>query len=93
MARKRSSNPDVLDRQSFTLLWTLYALPGRIYLWFRYILAPKGKVFATSRQARSPIVVFFYSTIFWLIIGFCIYIYYTESGANQTVSYSQGYTS
>lgn len=61
-------SPDVLDRQNRSVLGFLYLLPGRAYLWFRYILAPKGRVFATARRARSPIVSFVMSTLFWIAV-------------------------
>ena len=70
-------NPDNLDGQSHNTFWTLYFFPGKVILWFRYILAPKGKVFATSRQARSPIVSFFVATLFWAFVAWVAYANYT----------------
>ena len=83
MARKRV-HPDVLDRQSYNLFTTLFMLPGRIILWFRYIGAPKGRVFATSRQARSPVVTWFISLLFWALVIFVTYLSLT---GDYTIAY------
>ena len=68
-----AKHPDVLDRQSYGAFMTLYMIPGRIWLWFRYILAPRGSVFKTARRARSPVYTFFVSTVFWILTGLFVY--------------------
>jgi hypothetical protein len=73
-----AKHPDILDRQTYGPLMTLYMLPGRIWLWLRYITAAKGKVFKTARRARSPIYTFFVSTIIWSLLGFCTYSIYVN---------------
>lgn len=75
MARKKV-HPDTLDRQSYGGFMTFYMIPGRIWLWLSYIRAPKGKVFSTSRKARSPIYTFFISSCFWAFIGYSLYLGY-----------------
>jgi len=57
-------NPDNLNGNRTTI----FNFPGKVILWFSYIGAKKGKVFASARRARSPIVTNFYSLIFWSIV-------------------------
>lgn len=88
MAKRR--NPDNLDGQSHNLFWTLYVLPGKVLLWFRYISAPKGNVFGTARQARSPIVSFLVATLFWAL--FLPFMYVAATGAyDQSQTYVEEY--
>ena len=44
-------------------------LPGRLILWVNYMFPKKGftEVVKSSRHARSPIMTFIVSTVFWLI--------------------------
>jgi hypothetical protein len=75
-----SKKKNVLSRDNLSgieanYFWTIYLLPAKIILWFRYIAAPKGKVFATARQAKSPIVTFLTATLFWLCFVYIAYEY------------------
>lgn len=78
MTAKRPVSPDVLDRQRRSALGMIYLFPGRAYLWLRYIGAPKGRVFATARQARSPIISFVTSTVFWIVAIFLLDSFYLD---------------
>ncbi|MDC1297652.1 SPOR domain-containing protein [Octadecabacter sp.] len=75
-----SKKKNVLSRDNLSGIeannfWTIYLLPAKIILWFRYIAAPKGKVFATARQAKSPIVTFLTATLFWFSFLYIAYGY------------------
>ena len=88
MAKRR--NPDNLDGQSHNLFWSIYVFPGKVILWFRYISAPKGKVFGTARQARSPIISFFVATLFWALSFLFTYVVVTGP-QNQSQTYVEEY--
>ena len=52
----------------------LYLFPGRLILWLQYMFPSKGyaKVRQSSRHARSPIMTFLYSSIFWGVLIYLI---------------------
>lgn len=52
----------------------LYLFPGRLILWLHYMFPSKGysKVRQSSRHARSPIMTFLYSSIFWIGAGYIL---------------------
>ncbi len=55
--------------------YEIYTIPGRIFLWLQYMFPKKGYagVRQTARHARSPIMTFIYSTIFWVILGYWLF--------------------
>lgn len=59
-----------LDGHEFSRRWmTLYCIPGRAWLWIRYMFPGGGfaGVAASGRQAHSPLMAILYSTLFYLI--------------------------
>jgi hypothetical protein len=52
------------------VLFELYTIPGRIILWLGYMFPGKNysKVRMSARHARSPIMSFVYSTVFWYFL-------------------------
>ena len=67
------------------ILVELYLFPGRLILWLQYMFPSKGyaKVRQSSRHARSPIMTFVYSSIFW---GGLIYIVMNPDLRTQIIS-------
>ena len=54
--------------------WRWYLLPGQVIQWFLYMF-PSGRysrVVSDTRQARSPLMTYVYSTVFYfmLLAGF-----------------------
>ena len=64
---------DGTKRRNF--LVELFLLPGRAILWFRYMFTG-GKSYSevrqSSRHARSPIMTFAYSALFWVVIFYFV---------------------
>ncbi len=54
--------------------YEIYTAPGRVFLWVQYMFPTKGYASTrqTARHARSPIMTFFYSTGFWLLLAICL---------------------
>ena len=52
------------------VLFELYTIPGRIILWLGYMFPGKNysKVRMSARHARSPIMTFVYSTVFYYFL-------------------------
>lgn len=86
MPKKNVLRRDNLSGIESNTFWTIYFLPGKFILWVRYIAAPKGKVFATARQAKSPIVTFLTATLFWLSFAYIGYDYFYYKDARAQVS-------
>ncbi len=61
---------DGTERRSF--LYEAFTLPGRIILWVKYMNPPKeyGDVKAIAWRAKSPIMTFLYSLLFWSLAIF-----------------------
>ena len=61
---------DGSERGSF--LYEVFTLPGRIILWFKYMNPGSGyeAVKESARRAKSPIITFLYSLVFWLLAVF-----------------------
>lgn len=55
-----------------SLLYEAFVFPGRVILWVKYMNPPKGYrgTRAIARRARSPIMTFLYSVLFWIIAAF-----------------------
>ena len=55
-----------------SLLYEAFVFPGRVILWVKYMNPPKGYrgTRAIARHARSPIMTFLYSVVFWIIAVF-----------------------
>ncbi len=65
------ASKDRLDgSEKGNVLFELYTIPGRIILWLGYMFPGKGysKVRMSARHARSPIMSFGYSTVFWYFL-------------------------
>ena len=89
MTKKSVLGRDNLSGIKFTTLWNFYFFPGKLILWVRYIAAPKGKVFATARQAKSPIFTFLAATLFWLSAAYIGYVYFYYSDKQAQVSFDR----
>ena len=52
------------------LLWEIYTAPGRLLLWIGYMFPGKGYSSArqSARHARSPLMTFIRSTVFWGVL-------------------------
>jgi hypothetical protein len=55
-----------------SLLYEAFVFPGRVILWVKYMNPPKGYrgTRAIARHARSPIMTFLYSVLFWIFAAF-----------------------
>lgn len=55
-----------------SLLYEAFVFPGRVILWVKYMNPPKGYrgTRAIARRAKSPIMTFLYSLLFWIIATF-----------------------
>ena len=55
-----------------SFLYEAFVFPGRVILWVKYMNPPKGYrgTRAIARRARSPIMTFLYSLVFWIIAAF-----------------------
>ena len=55
-----------------SLLYEAFMFPGRVILWVKYMNPPKGYggARAVARRAKSPIMTFLYSLLFWIIAVF-----------------------
>ena len=72
------SSDNISGIKSGGIIKTLFLLPGRIVQWFMYITIGSakgyGKVREQTRMARSPILTYFYSFLFWAsLILFILY--------------------
>ena len=76
MAKTKRDRLDGDSRKNFLLEFFLF--PGRVTLWLNYMFPKKGYTSArtTARHARSPIMTFIYSIMFWALIGYIGYMYY-----------------
>jgi len=75
---------DGTERRSF--LYEAFTLPGRIILWVKYMNPPKeyGDARAIARRAKSPIMTFIYSFIFWLLAAFVSFLILCELSSPST---------
>ena len=60
-----------------SILYELFTLPGRTILWVKYMNPGKGYkgVRKSSRHARSPIMTFLYSLVFWFLAAFIAFLF------------------
>jgi len=61
-----------------SILYELFAFPGRALLWLQY-MNPKGGmagVASSKRRANSPIMTFIYALGFWVCAVFIAYALY-----------------
>ena len=64
MVWKHENLPRIsLDRPAKWLL-----LPGLIFQWVLYMFPAKGKAAESARQARSQLMTFYYSAIFYFVV-------------------------
>lgn len=65
----------------------LFLIPGRVILWINFMMPGKGysAVRQSSRNARSPIMTFLYSTGFWIFLGFSFYAGWVELVLDELV--------
>jgi hypothetical protein len=64
-----SKNRDRLDgTEKSSTIREIFLFPGRAFLWIQYMFPKAGykNVRISSRHARSPLMTYFYSIIFWL---------------------------
>jgi hypothetical protein len=47
-----------------------FLFPGKFILWFKYMFPKYGKLWRSKRQANSPTMTFFVSSIFWIAFAF-----------------------
>lgn len=70
-SRQKSTSRDRLDgARKFNLISEFYLFPGRMWLWLNF-MNPKGgyaAVRASTRHARSPVMTWIYSVMFWVIV-------------------------
>ena len=80
---------DGTDKNS--ILYELFTLPGRIILWFKYMNPQKGyhSVSKSSRRARSPIMTFLYSLLFWVVAVFIAVVMLFSSENSNTIPDTQ----
>lgn len=71
MKSKRPPSRDRLDgTRNFNPISAFYLVPGRVWLWLNY-MNPKGGyagVRMATRHARSPIMTWIYSGMFWIAV-------------------------
>lgn len=69
--KKRTTSRDRLDgSKKINPITEIYLIPGRVWLWLNY-MNPKGgyaAVRASTRHARSPVMTWIYSGMFWIFI-------------------------
>lgn len=75
---------DGSNKSSF--LYEAFTLPGRIILWVKYMNPSNGYsgTREIARRARSPIMTFIYSFIFWFLAASVAFLILLESSEPNT---------
>ena len=72
---KRTSRDRLDGTEKKSWVKEIFLVPGRLILWFNYMFPAKGmqNITKSARHAKSPIMTWFYSIVFWATSIFLLF--------------------
>jgi len=71
------------------IIKNIFLAPGKAWQWIMYMTVGNvkgyGKVRTQTRLARSPLMTYVYSTIFWIALYFIIFFLPLTEGSDLTI--------